>query len=44
AQSALILELQSADHRRQGVIKELWASDHTRQQGPAKGPAQPDEP
>ncbi|GJU40517.1 hypothetical protein Tco_1193474 [Tanacetum coccineum] len=31
AQSALILELQSADHRRQGVIKELWASDHKRQ-------------
>ncbi|GJR16708.1 hypothetical protein Tco_0965235 [Tanacetum coccineum] len=30
AQSALILELQSADHRRQGVIKELWASDHKR--------------
>ncbi|GJR56055.1 hypothetical protein Tco_1406576 [Tanacetum coccineum] len=31
AQSALISELQSADHRRQGVIKELWASDHKRQ-------------
>ncbi|GKC86460.1 hypothetical protein Tco_1142177, partial [Tanacetum coccineum] len=31
AQSALISELQSADHRRQGVIKELWVSDHKRQ-------------
>ncbi|GJX55446.1 hypothetical protein Tco_0285343 [Tanacetum coccineum] len=31
ALSALISELQSADHRRQGVIKELWASDHKRQ-------------
>ncbi|GJT78852.1 hypothetical protein Tco_1045577 [Tanacetum coccineum] len=31
AQSALISELQSADHRIQGVIKELWASDHKRQ-------------
>ncbi|GJR31052.1 putative reverse transcriptase domain-containing protein [Tanacetum coccineum] len=31
AQSALISELQSVDHRRQGVIKELWASDHKRQ-------------
>ncbi|GJT81595.1 hypothetical protein Tco_1055937 [Tanacetum coccineum] len=31
AQSALISELQSANHRRQGVIKELWASDHKRQ-------------
>ncbi|GKD78270.1 hypothetical protein Tco_1340891, partial [Tanacetum coccineum] len=31
AQSALISELQSADHRRHGVIKELWASDHKRQ-------------
>ncbi|GKF40590.1 hypothetical protein Tco_0123932 [Tanacetum coccineum] len=30
AQSALISELQSANHRRQGVIKELWASDHKR--------------
>ncbi|GKB62685.1 hypothetical protein Tco_0918871 [Tanacetum coccineum] len=28
---ALILELQSADHRRQGVIKELLAVDHQRQ-------------
>ncbi|GJZ31772.1 hypothetical protein Tco_0576819 [Tanacetum coccineum] len=31
AQSALISELQSADHKRQGVIKELWASDYKRQ-------------
>ncbi|GJZ90641.1 hypothetical protein Tco_0662568 [Tanacetum coccineum] len=31
AQSALISEFQSADHRRQWVIKELWASDHKRQ-------------
>ncbi|GJW27439.1 hypothetical protein Tco_0044314 [Tanacetum coccineum] len=31
AQSALILELQSADHRRQRVISELLASDHKRQ-------------
>ncbi|GJX45968.1 putative ribonuclease H-like domain-containing protein [Tanacetum coccineum] len=31
AQSALISELQSADHRRQGVISELLASDHKRQ-------------
>ncbi|GKB59582.1 hypothetical protein Tco_0915768 [Tanacetum coccineum] len=31
AQSALILELQSADHRRQRVITELLASDHKRQ-------------
>ncbi|GJW12821.1 hypothetical protein Tco_1578648 [Tanacetum coccineum] len=31
AQSALISELQSADHRRQGVIKELLAADHQRQ-------------
>ncbi|GKD45962.1 hypothetical protein Tco_1270607, partial [Tanacetum coccineum] len=31
AHSALILELQSADHKRQWVIKELWASDHKRQ-------------
>ncbi|GJW67645.1 hypothetical protein Tco_0122069 [Tanacetum coccineum] len=31
AQSALISELQSVDHRRQGVIKELWASDLNRQ-------------
>ncbi|GJS42591.1 hypothetical protein Tco_0567634 [Tanacetum coccineum] len=30
-QHALISELQSADHRRQGVIKELWAADHQRQ-------------
>ncbi|GJR17029.1 hypothetical protein Tco_0965556 [Tanacetum coccineum] len=28
AQSALISELQSADHRRQRVISELLASDH----------------
>ncbi|GJR55623.1 hypothetical protein Tco_1406144 [Tanacetum coccineum] len=51
AQSALISELQSADHRRQRVISELLASDHKRQMvefqrqhGPAKGPAQPDAP
>ncbi|GJZ18054.1 hypothetical protein Tco_0554177 [Tanacetum coccineum] len=31
AQSALILELQSADHRRQRAITELLASDHRRQ-------------
>ncbi|GJX53418.1 hypothetical protein Tco_0281787 [Tanacetum coccineum] len=31
AQSALILELQSADHRRQRVILELLTSDHKRQ-------------
>ncbi|GJV41655.1 hypothetical protein Tco_1420095 [Tanacetum coccineum] len=31
AQSALISELQSADHRRQRVITELLASDHNRQ-------------
>ncbi|GKG22142.1 hypothetical protein Tco_0384737, partial [Tanacetum coccineum] len=31
AQSALISELQSADHKTQGVIKELWTSDHKRQ-------------
>ncbi|GJW21537.1 hypothetical protein Tco_0032159 [Tanacetum coccineum] len=31
AQSALILELQSADHKRQRVITELLASDHKRQ-------------
>ncbi|GKB28450.1 hypothetical protein Tco_0867851 [Tanacetum coccineum] len=31
AQSALILELQSTDHRRQRVISELLASDHKRQ-------------
>ncbi|GJQ99941.1 hypothetical protein Tco_0522926 [Tanacetum coccineum] len=31
AQSALILELQSADHRRQRVISELLTSDHKRQ-------------
>ncbi|GJQ99721.1 putative reverse transcriptase domain-containing protein [Tanacetum coccineum] len=31
AQSALISELQSADHRRQRVISELSASDHKRQ-------------
>ncbi|GJX41343.1 hypothetical protein Tco_0256333 [Tanacetum coccineum] len=31
AQSALISELQSADHRRQRVILELLASDHKRQ-------------
>ncbi|GJY40352.1 hypothetical protein Tco_0427622 [Tanacetum coccineum] len=30
-QHALISELQSADHRRQGVIKELLAADHQRQ-------------
>ncbi|GKC36474.1 hypothetical protein Tco_1048858 [Tanacetum coccineum] len=30
-QRALILELQSANHRRQGVIKELLAADHQRQ-------------
>ncbi|GKA39240.1 hypothetical protein Tco_0731791 [Tanacetum coccineum] len=30
AQSALISELQSADHRRQRVISELLASDHKR--------------
>ncbi|GKB45175.1 hypothetical protein Tco_0890117, partial [Tanacetum coccineum] len=30
-QCALISELQSADHRRQGVIKELLAADHQRQ-------------
>ncbi|GJR59962.1 putative reverse transcriptase domain-containing protein [Tanacetum coccineum] len=39
AQSALISELQSADHRRQWVISELLALDHRRQHGPAKGPA-----
>ncbi|GJR72313.1 hypothetical protein Tco_0084678 [Tanacetum coccineum] len=33
AQSTLILELQSADHRRQMVISELLASDHKRQVG-----------
>ncbi|GKF41514.1 hypothetical protein Tco_0124856 [Tanacetum coccineum] len=31
AQSALISELQSVDHRRQRVISELLASDHRRQ-------------
>ncbi|GKE35163.1 hypothetical protein Tco_1454485 [Tanacetum coccineum] len=31
AHSALILELQSADHRKQRVISELLASDHKRQ-------------
>ncbi|GKC82598.1 hypothetical protein Tco_1138315 [Tanacetum coccineum] len=31
AQSALISELQSADHRRQSVISELLTSDHKRQ-------------
>ncbi|GJV18089.1 hypothetical protein Tco_1363412 [Tanacetum coccineum] len=31
AQSALILELQSADHKRQRVISELLTSDHKRQ-------------
>ncbi|GJU84505.1 hypothetical protein Tco_1292051 [Tanacetum coccineum] len=31
AQSALISELQSADHMRQRVISELLASDHKRQ-------------
>ncbi|GKF81021.1 hypothetical protein Tco_0239623, partial [Tanacetum coccineum] len=30
AQSTLILELQSADHRRQRVISELLTSDHKR--------------
>ncbi|GJS11527.1 hypothetical protein Tco_0368323 [Tanacetum coccineum] len=30
-QRALISELQSADHRRQGVIKELLAAIHQRQ-------------
>ncbi|GKG26980.1 hypothetical protein Tco_0402683 [Tanacetum coccineum] len=30
-QCALISELQSADHRRHGVIKELLAADHQRQ-------------
>ncbi|GJW31314.1 hypothetical protein Tco_0051346 [Tanacetum coccineum] len=33
AQSALISELQSIDHRRQGVIKELWAIRTTRRTG-----------
>nr|GFB12143.1 hypothetical protein [Tanacetum cinerariifolium] len=31
AQDALILDLQPADHRRHGVIKELLAADHKRQ-------------
>nr|GFC45085.1 hypothetical protein [Tanacetum cinerariifolium] len=31
AQHALILDLQAADRRRQGVIKELLAADHKRQ-------------
>ncbi|GKD05177.1 hypothetical protein Tco_1180151 [Tanacetum coccineum] len=44
AQSALISELQSADHRRQRAITELLASDHKRQHGPAEGPSQPDAP
>ncbi|GKG19033.1 hypothetical protein Tco_0376132, partial [Tanacetum coccineum] len=38
AQSALILELQLADHRRQRIV------EFQRQHGPAKGPAQPDAP
>ncbi|GJW27772.1 hypothetical protein Tco_0044647 [Tanacetum coccineum] len=38
AQSALISELQSADHRRQRMV------ELQRQHGPAKGPAQPDAP
>ncbi|GJW14084.1 putative reverse transcriptase domain-containing protein [Tanacetum coccineum] len=41
AQSALISELQSADHRRQRVISELLASDHKRQEAAwtAEGPS-----
>nr|GFC14419.1 hypothetical protein [Tanacetum cinerariifolium] len=31
AQHAFILDLQAADRRRQGVIKELLAADHKRQ-------------
>ncbi|GJT70615.1 hypothetical protein Tco_1029901 [Tanacetum coccineum] len=42
--SALISELQSANHRRQRVISELLASDHKRQHGPAEGLSQPDAP
>ncbi|GJX40807.1 putative reverse transcriptase domain-containing protein [Tanacetum coccineum] len=38
AQSALISELQSADHKRQRMV------EFQRQHGPAKGPAQPDAP
>ncbi|GJT24867.1 hypothetical protein Tco_0894804 [Tanacetum coccineum] len=37
-QRALISELQSADHKRQGM------AEFQRQHGPAKGPAQPDAP
>ncbi|GJT09300.1 hypothetical protein Tco_0856342 [Tanacetum coccineum] len=40
AQSALILELQSADHRRQRT----QMTEFQRQHGPAKGSAQPDAP
>nr|GEW51991.1 reverse transcriptase domain-containing protein [Tanacetum cinerariifolium] len=36
AQHALILDLQAADRRRQGVIKELLAADHKRHVGNAK--------
>ncbi|GKG20218.1 hypothetical protein Tco_0380019, partial [Tanacetum coccineum] len=39
-QSALISELQSADHRRQRT----YMVEFQRQHGPAKGPAQPDAP
>ncbi|GJV09983.1 reverse transcriptase domain-containing protein [Tanacetum coccineum] len=39
-QRALISELQSADHRRQGT----QMAEFQRQHGPAKGPAQPDAP
>nr|GEX48150.1 hypothetical protein [Tanacetum cinerariifolium] len=53
AQHTLILDLQAADRRRQGAIKELLAADHKRQtqmiefqrhHGLVKGPAQPDAP
>ncbi|GKG35640.1 hypothetical protein Tco_0440794, partial [Tanacetum coccineum] len=50
AHSALISELQSADHRRQTKTLRLLKGLQThmvefqRQHGPAKGPAQPDAP
>ncbi|GJU27678.1 retrovirus-related pol polyprotein from transposon TNT 1-94 [Tanacetum coccineum] len=43
AQSALISELQSADHRQKGGLQTQMV-EFQRQHGPAKGPAQPDAP
>ncbi|GKF43678.1 hypothetical protein Tco_0130230 [Tanacetum coccineum] len=43
-QQTMIIELQATDRKRQAAITELLMTEFERQQGLAKGPAQPDAP